>query len=228
MRQLGDDQLRIIFDILKLCIFIKDSDCLHRRRKSADRCVPYQNNTHKLNKLLKYREQLNLTQAELAKKSAVSERTIQRIEKGAEPKGHTLRVLARALGVAEDELKESTTKPKTETINYQLTKHINLSSIFGVILPPINILLPWFIMKRKNQVNDITKQIVSIQIFYTIITVICILLSPFISRWFGVTKQLTLILLIASVIINLYVIIRNTIELDKNQKLYIKLNFSFL
>lgn len=181
-----------------------------------------------MNKLLKYREELNLTQAELAEKAGVSERTIQRIEKGTPAKGHTLKVLAKTLGVAEDDLKEKPFKPKTETVNYQLTKHINLSSILGVILPPINILLPWFIMKYKDQVNDITKQIVSIQIFYTIITVICILLSPFVSRWFGVTKQLTLILLIASVIINLYVIIRNTIELDKNQRLYIKLNFSFL
>ena len=188
--------------------------------------MPYQNNTRKLNKLLKYREQSNLTQAELAEKSAVSERTIQRIEKGAEPKGHTLKVLAKALGVSEDDLRES--KSISETVDYQLAKKISLSSIFGIILPPINILLPWLIMKNKNQVNEITKQIVSIQIFYTIISIVCILLSPFISRWFGVPKQLTLILLIASVLINLYVIIRNTIELDKNQKLHIKLNFSFL
>ncbi|MCO7184884.1 helix-turn-helix domain-containing protein [Tenacibaculum sp. IMCC1] len=181
-----------------------------------------------MNKLLKYREKLNLTQEELAEKAGVSTRTIQRIEKGTEPKGHTLKVLAKTLGVTEDELKENIAEPKTETINYQLTKQINLSSILGIILPPINILLPWFIMKRKNQVNEITKQIISVQIFYTIIALVCILLSPFISKWFGLTKQITLILLIVSVIINLYVIIRNTIELDKNQKLYIRLNFSFL
>jgi len=97
--------------------------------------VPYQNNTRKLNKLLKYREQSNLTQAELAEKSAVSERTIQRIEKGAEPKGHTLKVLAKALGVSEDDLRES--KSISETVDYQLAKKISLSSIFGIILPPI-------------------------------------------------------------------------------------------
>ncbi|TVZ54809.1 uncharacterized protein DUF4870 [Lutibacter sp. Hel_I_33_5] len=181
-----------------------------------------------MNKLLKYREKLNLTQGELAEKAGVSTRTIQRIEKGIEPKGHTLKVLAKALGVIEDDLKENESVSKTETISYQLTKHINLSSIFGVILPPINILLPWFIMKHKNQVNEITKQIVSVQIFYTIIALVCILLSPFISRWFGVTKQLTLILLIISVIINLYIIIRNSIELDKNQKLHIKPKFNLI
>lgn len=179
-----------------------------------------------MNKLLKYRANLNLTQEELAEKAGVSERTIQRIEKGTEPKGHTLKVLAKALGVSEDDLKGNTSVQ--ETINYQLAKYINLSSTLGIILPPINILLPWFIMKHKNQVNEITKQIVSIQLFYTIIATVCILLSPFVSRWFGVTKELTLILLVLSVVVNLYVIIRNTVELDKNQKLYIKLNFSFL
>ncbi len=179
-----------------------------------------------MNKLLKYRKTLNLTQEELAEKAGVSTRTIQRIEKGIDPKGHTLKVLAKSLGVTENDLKGN--KIVSETINYHLSKHINLSSIFGVILPPINILLPWFIMKRKNQVNKITKQIISVQIFYTIIALVCILLSPFLSKWFGITKQITLILLIVSVIINLYIIIRNTIELDKNKKLYIKLNFNLL
>jgi transcriptional regulator with XRE-family HTH domain len=181
-----------------------------------------------LNKLLKYREKLNLTQEELAQKSGVSTRTIQRIEKGTEPKGHTLKVLAKALEITEDDLRENISESQAETINHKLIKQINLSSIIALILPPINILLPWIIMKRKNQVNDLTKQIVSVQIFYTIIASVSVILSPFISKWFGITKQLTLVLLIASIIINLYIIIRNTIELDKNQKLYIKLNFSFL
>lgn len=181
-----------------------------------------------MNKLLKYREKLNLTQEELAEKAGVSTRTIQRIEKGIDPKGHTLKALAKALGIRTDDLKEKESVSEAVSINYQLAKHINLSSIFGVILPPINILLPWLITKHKNQMNELTKQIISIQIFYTIIALVCILLSPFISKWFGITKQITLILLIVSVIINLYIIIRNTIELDKNQKLYIKLNFSFL
>ena len=181
-----------------------------------------------MNKLLKYRENLNLTQEELAEKTGISTRTIQRIEKGTEPKGHTLKVLAKFLEINENDLKEDKPESKTETINYQLAKHINLSSILGVIFPPINILLPWVIMKSKNQVNAITKQIVSIQILYTIIALVCILLSPFISKWFSITKQLTLILLIASVVIDIFIIIRNTIELDKNQKLLIKLNFSII
>ncbi|WP_108868561.1 helix-turn-helix domain-containing protein [Aquimarina aquimarini] len=181
-----------------------------------------------MNKLLKYREKLNLTQEELAEKASVSTRTIQRIEKGTEPKGHTLKVLAKALGVSEGELRTSKSELDTKTINYQHSKFINLSSIVGVIFPPLNILLPFFIMKYKKQVNEVNKQIVSVQILYTIIAFVVIALSLFIPKWFGITKQLFLMSLISFPIVNLFIIVRNTRELDKNQKLYIKLNFSFL
>ena len=43
----------------------------------------------------------NLTQEELSEKSKISVRTIQRIEAGTEPKGHTLRALAQALDIEE-------------------------------------------------------------------------------------------------------------------------------
>ncbi|MDC1162174.1 helix-turn-helix transcriptional regulator [Tenacibaculum sp.] len=183
-----------------------------------------------MNKLLKYREKLNLTQEELAIKAGISARTIQRIEKGIEPKGHTLKVLAKALGVSEDDLKEAKLElvPETVPMNYQLIKYINLSSILCVIFPPINILLPLFIMKYTKQVNEITKQIVSVQILYTIISLCCIFLSPFIYKWFGLSRQLVLISMITAILVNLFIIIRNTIELDKNKKLCIRLNFSFI
>ena len=45
--------------------------------------------------LIKFREQQNLTQEELAEKSGLSVRTIQRIEAGTLPKGYTLKVLAK-------------------------------------------------------------------------------------------------------------------------------------
>nr|MBC7611596.1 helix-turn-helix transcriptional regulator [Pseudopedobacter sp.] len=44
-----------------------------------------------MSKLKRIREQQNLTQEELSEKSAVSVRTIQRIEAGKDPKGYTLR-----------------------------------------------------------------------------------------------------------------------------------------
>jgi len=181
-----------------------------------------------VNKLLKYREKLNLTQEELADKAGVSTRTIQRIEKGTAPKGHTLKVLAKALEVSEDELHTAKPEIDTDIINHQIVKYINLSSILGVIFPPLNILFPFLLMNYKKQVNVLTKQLVSIQIFYTIISFVVVSICLFLPKWIEVTNQLFLISLITFPIVNLFIIIRNAKELDQNQKLYIKLNFSIL
>ena len=53
-----------------------------------------------MSNLFKYREKLNLTQDELAEKAGISVRTTQRIESAATLKGHTLRALSKALGIA--------------------------------------------------------------------------------------------------------------------------------
>ncbi|WP_010232601.1 helix-turn-helix domain-containing protein [Gillisia marina] len=179
-----------------------------------------------MSKLLDYREKLNLTQDELAKKTGLSVRTIQRIESGVIPKGHTLKRLSVVLDIPESELKINVSE--NEIINFQLAKLINLSSIIGIVLPPINILLPFFIIKHKKEINEITKRIISIQILWTIVASVCVLLSPFIRKWFELSNQLTLVLIILSVLVNLYIIIRNTISIDKDQKLSIYLSFSFI
>jgi transcriptional regulator with XRE-family HTH domain len=60
-----------------------------------------------MSKLSEYREKLNLTQDELAEKAGISVRTIQRIESGAKPKGHTLRTLSEVLKISENDLREN-------------------------------------------------------------------------------------------------------------------------
>ena len=54
-----------------------------------------------MSELKKIREEKNLTQEELAEKSGLSVRTIQRIEAGTEPKGYTLKTLASTLDISE-------------------------------------------------------------------------------------------------------------------------------
>ena len=81
--------------------------------------------------LLEHREKLNLTQEELAIKSGISVRTIQRIESGVKPKGYTLERLCKALGISKEDL----LKEESKKINKQLIKYINLSSILLLIVP---------------------------------------------------------------------------------------------
>ena len=119
-----------------------------------------------MSKLKSIREIQNLTQEEVSEKSGVSVRTIQRIESGKEPKGYTLRVLAKALNVEEDQLlfkesvpeksensEETKTSIETLSINYSALKLINLSSIPFTLIPPLNILVPLILMQTMKQKN---------------------------------------------------------------------------
>jgi transcriptional regulator with XRE-family HTH domain len=178
-----------------------------------------------MTRLIEFREKLNLTQDELANKSGVSVRTIQRIEAGSILKGHSLNVLAEALNVTKEQLTEVKSEP---SFNYKLIKLINLSSLPFLFIPLVSIALPLIIIYSKKELNILTKQIVSIQILWTILSGVLFLLSPFISRLFSEENKLTLIVLIVSLLINIYIILRNAMSLDQKNKLHIKLNFSFL
>ena len=80
-----------------------------------------------MSKLKENREKLNLTQEELSDKSGISVRTIQRIESGNDPKGHTLKILAKTLEIKENELLQNQ-EPEIE-LNFNFIKIINLSSL---------------------------------------------------------------------------------------------------
>jgi transcriptional regulator with XRE-family HTH domain len=179
------------------------------------------------------REQQNLTQEELSKKSGVSTRTIQRIETGKEPKGYTLRVLAKALEIEENELlhkkpEQEQTKISTpnegELINYSQLKIINLSSIPFTLIPPLNIMVPLVLMITMKQKNKLTKQLISLQILWTILAPIVFMIGIFLK--FG--NNFTLFLMIGIALSNVFIILKNAIAIDKHKKLHYKLNFNMI
>jgi transcriptional regulator with XRE-family HTH domain len=190
-----------------------------------------------MSKLKSIRELQNLTQEELSEKSGVSVRTIQRIESGNEPKGYTLRVLAKALKVEENELlykeseqeKSEIIEEKEESkevvlINYSYLKLINFSSILFIVIPPLNILAPLILVLTMKQKNILTKQLISVQILWTIMAPIVFMLGIFLK----LGNKFTLILMILIVLSNVFIILRNAIEIDRNKKLYFTLNFSMI
>lgn len=182
------------------------------------------------------RENQNLTQEELSEKSGISVRTIQRIEAGTLPKGYTLKTLAKVLGVQENELADKSTKtekvseeettpiPQEFTIDYSKIKIVNLSSILFVVLPPLNILVPLILGGALKQKNPLLKQIVSIQILWTILAPIVFMLGIFLK----LGRKFTLILIIAIVLTNVFIILRNAAEIDRNKKLYYRLKFNMI
>ena len=179
-----------------------------------------------MSKLLELREKLNLTQEELAKKAKISVRTIQRVESGAEPKGYTLEALSKALGVPKTDL--LTKENESDRMNKNLLKYINLSSILLLVIPFGSIVAPLLVMFWKKEFNTITKKIVSIQILWTVSTFILVFASSFLKNWFSLSNQVTSFTILVLIILNLSIILRNTLELERSNKLFIDLKFSLL
>ncbi|PWN63953.1 helix-turn-helix domain-containing protein [Chryseobacterium viscerum] len=190
-----------------------------------------------MSKLKAIREQNNLTQEELSEKSKISVRTIQRIEAGTEPKGYTLKTLAQVLEIEESALLQDTpqeipeadeveTKVEEEPIpiNYSYIKIINLSSLLFTLLPPLNIFVPLLLMFTMKQRNSLVRQIISIQIIWTIMAPIIFMLGIFLKPG----PKLTLVLMIIIILSNIFVILRNAAEIDRYKKLYYKLNFNMI
>ncbi len=179
-----------------------------------------------MGRLIFFREKLHLTQEELAEKSGISVRTIQRIEAGTIPKGFTLKTLAKALQVSEDDLLEN--RQITDKVDIGWLKLINLSSLPFTIIPPVNIVLPLLLMLAKKQFNPLTKQIVTVQIMWTILSAIIFLLSAIMGKWFGMGSKFILIVMILLVAANIFVILRNSASIDKKQHLFFRFNFNII
>lgn len=190
-----------------------------------------------MSKLKLIRETKNLTQEELSEKSGISVRTIQRIEAGTIPKGHTLKVLAKTLDILEKELlineqkneaisvviNAQNTESESE-LDYSKIKLINLSSILFIIFPPLNILVPLILSYFLKQKNHLTTQIVSLQILWTILAPIFFFLGIFLK----LRGSFTIMLLVIIVLSNVFLILRNHAEIDRSKKLRYQLNFNII
>jgi len=178
-----------------------------------------------MSKLIEYREKLNFTQSELSEKSGISVRTIQRIESGANLKGHTLKAIALALNIDPSELNE--TSKERNQYNYPLIKLINLSSL-SFLIPLANILIPLLIVHLKKEKNIITKQIISIQILWTIISVSLFFTTEILKKELLLNEQLPFFIFFICMLINIYIVLRNAMEIGKNKQLHITLNYSII
>ena len=177
-----------------------------------------------MSKLKINREKLNLTQQELSEKSGISVRTIQRIESGIEPQGQTLKRLAKTLEINESALLQRETPNEEKQIHFEPTicKVINFSSLPFTIFPPVNIIIPLIIMYAKKQFNPLTKKIITIQILWLIFAVIVFMLSAFSKKMFSLeSNNHMLVVMISLVLINLFIILRNSKEIDKKASCFL-------
>lgn len=147
-------------------------------------------------------------------------------------------MLARSLEIQESDLlaNDVTIEPKTVIENdngartdiiasdFSKIKLINLSSILFAVLPPLNILVPLLLSYLFKQKNELTKQIISVQILWTILAPIVFMLGIFLK----LGSAFTLVLMITIVLSNIVIILINASGIDQKRKLHIKLNFSII
>ncbi|WP_374364875.1 DUF4870 domain-containing protein [Cloacibacterium sp.] len=78
-----------------------------------------------------------------------------------------------------------------------------------------------YVLKQKNQ---LTKQIISLQILWTILAPIIFMLGIFMK----LGNSFTIVLLIVIVLSNIFLVLRNLAEIDRKKRLRYRLNFSMI
>ncbi|KAF2343019.1 helix-turn-helix domain-containing protein [Flavobacterium tistrianum] len=177
------------------------------------------------NKVKFLREEKNMTQNELAEKSGLSLRTIQRIEAGNILKGFTLKTIAEALETNAENL-----IIKKENIQIERAKLINLSVLSGLIIPFGSVIFPLILTyKTQDSANkELGKQIAGLQIVLSLILSVLMIVSPFVQNSFTLKFPLFIIPLIAFLSLKLLIVFLNGISLNQKQELAIKLKNNFL
>ena len=172
------------------------------------------------------REQAGFTQAELASRTGLSLRTIQRLEStNKEPKGHTLQVLS-------DEFQLTTVEFQNKFKNIEESKNsdktairfINLSVLTFLGIPFGNIIFPlilWYKKRNSQFVDEMGRRIVNFQIIFSAILSILLSISPFVDRWLFGNSQLVLIILFVAYAINVLVVCTTALKVQRD-------NFNFL
>jgi transcriptional regulator with XRE-family HTH domain len=121
-------------------------------------------------KIKEIRLKKGMSQEELAEKSQVSLRTIQRIENDEnEPRGKTLQLICNTLGVNIEELLDY---GKSEDRQFMMFFH--LSVLAGIFIPIGNIILPLILwLTKKEKVQGLQKtgaRLLNFQIFWTFVS----------------------------------------------------------
>lgn len=186
------------------------------------------------------RNRKGFSQEELAEKTGLSLRTIQRIENSeTEPRGDSLKRLAAAFDVPADEITDWTIQEDKGFL-----MGLNLSALSFIVFPLLGILIPlviWITKKDKiKQGNDVAKELLNFQITWTMLLFIgyisMIVWSSSKLRIIGdVTPSMFTSTLIAHIIffgimysINLILIIANTARINGDKSVFYHPKIKFI
>jgi XRE family transcriptional regulator, regulator of sulfur utilization len=177
-------------------------------------------------KISTIRKSKGMSQELLAEKAGISLRTIQRIEAGVTtPRPFTVGTIAGALNILVEDLSMNKADSNTEADKYAL-KLINLSALSVILLPLIHILivvLTWRRFKDSPVVNSSGKKIISFQIFWTIVTLLLVILVPLLQQ--AIIQSLvigrfppTIVMVYGiTLLVNIVLTIRRSLHLQSDQ-----------
>ena len=138
-----------------------------------------------------YRSKHNLTQQELSDATGLSLRTIQRIESGLEPKGHTKKVLEEIIGT-----------PKVNESSSKVLFWISLSTLISSPFPVLNFIVPFAVALIHKKIDASSEQIIKSQVLFSLLMIGIGLTGMFIDEN-GLLRDLFLLILILIILVNL-------------------------
>lgn len=173
-------------------------------------------------KISQIRKEKAWSQEDLAERSGISVRTIQRIENnGSKPRPFTIQTLAKALDI---EIATLLFKEESTT-DFSKLHQINLAVFSHIILPLGNILLPLMIWRKNRQsalVKEVGSKIITVQILWTLATLLFLILTPLVSLLISGEVQvgrfpMVLLVYLLSVALNVFITIQSSQRLQKQE-----------
>ncbi|WP_296312080.1 helix-turn-helix domain-containing protein [Winogradskyella sp. UBA3174] len=178
------------------------------------------------NKISDSRKKLGLSQEALAEQANVSLSTIQRIEKGnVKPRSFTIKVLAETLELDASELLSDLLEKKTSKTPFSALKRMNLYTLLLAFIPFINLVIPfivWKINEEINPKNSIAGKILSLQLLWSIATIIGMVVVLFLSNLIigraGNGLYISIIFYLLAVLFNIVMIIKTSSKLNNEDE----------
>lgn len=183
-------------------------------------------NNSSIGERLKYQRKIKgYSQEELAHRTNVTVRTIQRIEKEeVSPHLNTIKLLAVALDIEVDEL-VPLENPKEETIKKKWLLLMHATPLAGLFLPLLNVLIPVFLWIHKREDNPMYNEhgikVINFQITVLILAVLSFVGLLTIEKW-------GFIIFISVIPICIAIIIFNIIYVVQKNKCYYPFSIPFL
>lgn len=196
-------------------------------------------NTEIAQKVKELRSRKGFSQEQLAESAEINLRTVQRIESGeTEPRGDTLKRIAKALNVTPDELIDW-----AEHEDNGFVAFLNLSALCFIAFPLLGIIVPlaiWILKKdRIRNISEVGKRLVNFQITWCLLIFFLygivisstifnfIIPLPNLSELSSGRVEIIMIIPLLYVINALYIII-NIIRSYKGKKVFYRPAFRFL